>query len=218
MSSIREHIRTTIPFSTDVYEFTISKWKMRPTKAQVGKLLKSNRQIKLDLGGADPGENGWLSIDVTQQCDLYWDLRLGIPFPNSSIDALYSSHLFEHLTFKEGQELLKECIRVLKPGGIFSICVPNAQIYIEGYMGVREVPSEFFGWKPAFNETTAIDAINYVAYMDGEHKYMFDQENLLYIMQIAGFTDVAARSMDPSIDRPERDYESLYAQGVKPLN
>ena len=85
-------------------------------------------------------------------------------------------------------------------------------------MGVREVPSEFFGWKPAFNETTAIDAINYVAYMDGEHKYMFDQENLLHILQIAGFTDVAARSMDPSIDRPERDYESLYAQGVKPLS
>ena len=216
MSGIREHIRTTIPFSTDVYEFTISKWKMRPTKARVGKLLKSNGQIKLDLGGADPGKNGWLSIDVTQQCDLYWDLRLGIPFPNNSIDSLYSSHLFEHLTFKQGQELLKECIRVLKPGGIFSICVSNAQIYIEGYVGVREVPSEFFGWKPAFNETTAIDAINYVAYMDGEHKYMFDQENLLHILQIAGFTDVAARSMDPSIDRPERDYESLYAQGFKP--
>lgn len=217
MSSIRERVRTAVPFSTDVYEFATSKWKMRPTKSHVKSLLDSNKKIKLDLGGADPGHNGWLSIDMTDHCDLYWDLRLGIPFPNSSVDHIYSSHLFEHLTYKEGQVLLKESLRVLKSGGTFSICVPNARIYIEGYLGIRDVPAEYFGWKEAFNETTSIDAINYVAYMDGEHKYMFDIENLLHILTLAGFTDVTERSIDPLLDRPERDYESLYAIGTKPI-
>jgi predicted SAM-dependent methyltransferase len=216
MSSFRERIRKNVPFSTDVYEFTISKWKMRPTKSRIHALISSGQEIKLDLGGADPGNNGWLSVDMTDLCDLYWDLRLGIPFPSESIDQIYSSHLFEHLTFTEGQGLLRESLRVLKPGGSFSICVPNARIYIEGYMSLREVPLEFYGWEPAFNNTTAIDAINYVAYMGGEHKYMFDQENLLHILLEAGLTNVSARAMDPEIDKPERDYESLYAQGFKP--
>jgi predicted SAM-dependent methyltransferase len=119
--------------------------------------------------------------------------------------------LFEHLSFDEGQKLMKESIRVLKKGGTFSICVPNARIYIEGYLGLRDVPQEFYGWTPAFNETTAIDAVNYVAYMGGEHKYMFDQENLLEVLRQAGFTSVQARSIDLEVDRQERDYESIYA-------
>jgi predicted SAM-dependent methyltransferase len=205
-----------IPFSTDVYKFTLTKWKMRPTKSRIKELLNSGKEIKLDLGGADPGKDGWRSVDVTDNCDLYWDLRLGIPFPSESVDQIYSSHLFEHLTYDQGQGLLRESLRVLKPGGRFSICVPNARIYIEGYMGTRSVPAEFYGWEPAFNNTTSIDAINYVAYMGGEHKYMFDQENLLYILAAAGFIEVSTRAMDALIDRPERDYESLYAQGFKP--
>jgi predicted SAM-dependent methyltransferase len=188
---------------------------MRPTKSRIHALISSGQEIKLDLGGADPGRNGWKSLDLTEQCDLYWDLRLGIPFPSESVNHLYSSHLFEHLTYQEGQALLKESLRVLKPGGAFSICVPNARIYIEGYLGIRQVPTEFYGWKEAFNETTAIDAVNYVAYMGGEHKYMFDQENLLRILEIAGFANVKLREFDPEVDRRERDYESIYALGIK---
>ena len=52
-------------------------------------------------------------------------------------------------------------------------------------MGARDIPEDYFGWRPAFNSTTSIDAINYVAYMGGEHKYMFDQENLLHIFRTA---------------------------------
>jgi len=216
MASIRQRIREKVPFSTELYEYSTSKWKMRPTRSKVTAIVNSGQPIKLDIGGADKGKNGWISVDVTDQCDIYWDLRLGIPFPSSSVDQVYSSHLFEHLTFKEGQALLREVLRVLHPGGSFSICVPNARIYIEGYLGIREVPQEFYGWTPAFNSTTAIDAVNYVAYMDGEHKYMFDQENLLRVLELAGFAQVTSREMDPHIDRPERDYESLYAVGIKP--
>ncbi len=63
MSSFRERIRKNVPFSTDVYEFTISKWKMRPTKSRIHALVSSGQVIKLDLGGADPGRNGWKSLD-----------------------------------------------------------------------------------------------------------------------------------------------------------
>ncbi len=216
MTGFREQVRTVLPFSTGIYEFAIAKKGMFPSKKKFQNLTEHGALICLDLGGADPGKGEWTTVDMTKQCDIYWDLRLPIPLFDNSVSKIYSSHLLEHLTYSEGQALLKESIRLLKPGGTFSICVPNARIYVEHYLGIREVPQDYFGWKPAYNNTTSIDAINYVAYMDGEHKYMFDQENLLHILTRAGFQDVKERDFDPATDRAERDYESLYAIGTKP--
>ena len=54
-----------------------------------------------------------------------------------------------------------------------------------------------------------------MAYMDGVHKYMFDEENLLHILKTKGFNDVKLRVFDSQIDLKSRDYESIYAQGIK---
>jgi predicted SAM-dependent methyltransferase len=92
--------------------------------------------------------------------DIQWDLRYGMPFKDNNIEQIYSSHLFEHLTSGETKELLEECKRVLKPGGIFSICVPNAKRYIDAYCNKDtsfwEQQQEDF-YPPAFNNTTIID-------------------------------------------------------------
>ena len=215
--SIRAKVRTGIPFSTEVYEYTDSRIKLRRSRRNLHELIASGRELLLDIGGGyRSGTNGWLTVDMSNECDIYWDLRLGMPFPNNSVAKIYSSHLFEHLTYAEGQKLMDECLRVLKPGGSFSIVVPNAQMYIEWYTGTREVPPGAFGWLPGYNQTTGIDALNYVAYMAGEHKYMFDQENLLHILQAKGFENVVKRDFDPETDMAERDFESIYAIGYKP--
>jgi predicted SAM-dependent methyltransferase len=216
MSSLRSAIRNGIPFSTELYEYQDNRRRLSRSRKQLRSLRESGREISLDLGGGDrKGTGGWLTVDITHNCDLYWDLRLGIPFADNSVSRIYSSHMFEHLTYSEAQGLLDECMRALKPGGSFSIVVPNAGMYIEGYMGQRELPAEYFGWEPAFNRTTRIDALNYVAYMAGEHKYMFDQENLLHILTAKGFVNVSARAFDPETDMQERDFESIYAIGYK---
>jgi len=152
---------------------------------------------------------------MNNKCDIYWDLRDGIPFPKDSVSKIYSSHFLEHLTFKEGQSFLIECLRILKPNGIFSICVPNARIYIEAYIKNEKLDSSFFGHLPGYNKTTKIDYVNYTAYMDGHHKYMFDEENLLCILAKIGFREVKSRSFDKSLDMKERDFESIYAEAVK---
>lgn len=218
MAGLREFVRTKIPFSTGIYEQVEHKRRRWASERQIAEIKASGQPIKLDIGGGyRSGVNGWITVDTSYECDLYWDLREGIPFEDGTVDAVYSSHLFEHLTYSEGQGLLRECLRALKPGGMFSIAVPNARMYIEGYLGLRKIPPEYFGWKRAYHGTTAIDAVNYVAYMDGEHKYMFDQENLVHVLQQAGFTDVHERDFDPETDMQERDFESVYAIGVKPL-
>lgn len=216
MSSVREWIRTRVPLSTDVYERITHLKRRRDSRARVPALL-ARTPLKLDLGGGYlSGSNGWINVDTSPQADFYWHLGEPLPLPDDSVDALYSSHLLEHLTFEQTQRLLKECLRVLKPGCEISICVPNARLFIEHYMGVRELPDDFFAWEGAFNHTTRIDAVNYIAYLGGEHTYMFDQENLEFVLRSAGFESVRARDFDPSIDLAARDAESLYATGFKP--
>ena len=188
------------------------------SKLKIKQLLREKEAILLEIGaGNKKGQNGWLTMDIRRDCDLLWDLRKGIPFPDDSVCKIYSSHFFEHLSFQEGQQFLDECLRVLSPGGEFSICVPNARLYVEAYLANTNLDEElFFGFKPeAYNNTTKIDYLNYTAYMDGDHKYMFDENNLIHILESRGMKNVRLREFDPSIDLPERDFESIYATAVK---
>ena len=153
---------------------------------------------------------------MTPRCDLFWNLAYGLPFPDRSVDRIYSSHLLEHLTFIQGQNLLVECRRVLKPGGELSVCVPDARMYVDAYLGELTLDRSDFGVAGAYFETTAIDALNYIAYMDDHHKYMFDQENLNFRLQIAGFDSVESRDFDPSLDLSSRKSQSIYARGFRP--
>jgi predicted SAM-dependent methyltransferase len=186
------------------------------SKRYIGRLLREKKPLLIEVGAGDKkGKNGWITIDMTKNCDIYWDLRKGMPFPDDSVTKLYSSHFFEHLSFREGQEFLSECLRVLIPGGNFSICVPNARIYIEAYLNSTLDSNRFFGYKPAYNNTTKIDYVNYTAYMDGHHKYMFDEENLIHILKRSGFKNARLRKFDPTNDLEERDFESIYAEAEK---
>jgi len=187
------------------------------SKRYCNQLLKRKKGIFLEVGAGDKkGEHGWVTIDMSRKCDIYWDLRKGIPFPDSSISRIYSSHFLEHLSFKEGQEFLDDCLRVIVPGGIFSICVPNARIYLEAYLMDSDFDTNLFiTYQPAYNNTTKIDYVNYMAYMDGHHKYMFDEENLIHILNSKGFKNSRLREFDPQIDHKDRDYESIYAEAEK---
>lgn len=182
-------------------------------------LLKDKKEVYLEVGAENKkGKDGWITIDLSKKCDIQWDLRNGIPFPTETISKIYSSHFLEHLTYKDGQTFLDECMRVLVPGGVFSVCVPNAGIYIKAYLNtdpVKDLDPAFFIYKPAYNYTTKIDYINYMAYMDGHHKYMFDEENLVHILKAKGFENVHLRKFDPELDLKKRDYESIYAEGIK---
>jgi predicted SAM-dependent methyltransferase len=182
------------------------------------RLARGGKALKLELGaGAKRGTNGWLTLDLSAGCDLCWDLRNGLPFPDEVIQAVYSSHFLEHLSFKECQELLKECLRVLVPGGSFSVCVPNARLFLEAYVRGEVLQDPFLGYKPAHNRTTRIDYANYVAYMDGAHKYMFDEENLLFVLSLAGFERARLRSFDATVDSSTRAYQSICAEANKPF-
>ncbi|MES9873675.1 MAG: methyltransferase domain-containing protein [Candidatus Sedimenticola sp. 6PFRAG7] len=213
---IKNILKEKFPVSVDFARFVSHIIKSHISKSKIKHLLQANNSIYLDVGAGDKkGRDGWTTIDLTDNCDIYWDLNKGLPFPDESISKIYSSHFLEHLTFKEGQKFLDECFRVLLPGGAFSVCVPNSRMYIEAYLNSTSLDKDYFQYGPAYNQTTLIDYVNYTAYMDGHHKYMFDEDNLIYLLESKGFRSVRLRGFDPDLDLEFRDFESIYAESEK---
>jgi len=178
--------------------------------------LKYQRSIMLEIGaGEKSGKQGWTTVDL-RGSDIAHDLRRGIPLPNNTVDKIYTSHLFEHIPYKDLISLLEECYRVLKKGGELSVCVPNAGYYIRAYYEQKIFRDLSDAYQPAVVDTNSfLDQVNYVAYMDDEHKYMFDEENLVNTLKVVPFEKVSLRDFDPDLDRTERDFESVYARATK---
>lgn len=179
--------------------------------------IKKQPSISLELGsGPKKGREGWYTVDMRGGADISWDLRKGIPLNDCTVSRIYSSHLLEHIPYEQLIPFLEECKRVLKKGGEFIVCVPNSRLYIDAYLAGKTFKDKSKCWQPGLVDTGSnIDQLNYVAYMRGEHKYMFDNENLLKTLTRGGYSRVESRGFNPDLDLKERDAESIYAIAYK---
>jgi len=70
-----------------------------------------------------------------------------IPFPDNSFDIVYSSNVLEHVI--NPAKVLREAVRVLKPGGTLQIVCPNYLSYFDGHHAAFHPPiisNSFFRW------------------------------------------------------------------------
>jgi predicted SAM-dependent methyltransferase len=172
--------------------------------------------IKLNLGsGPVKGVGGWTTVDYSG-ADISWDLKQSIPLGDSTVFAIYSSHLLEHLNFTEINTLLAEINRVLVPSGTFRVCVPDAAKYIRAYSNGFEFRIQSQMYQPGVTFTSSlIDQVNYIAYMGGEHKFLFDLENLSSLLEMHGFGEITSSHYSSTEDDIDRSIDSIYINCVK---
>ena len=94
----------------------------------------------LNIGCGSSFHSDWINLDaapVSPQVIAH-DLRAGLPFPDDHFHAVYASHVLEHLPREPAQRLLGECLRVLKPGGIARIVVPDLETITRTYLQCLE--------------------------------------------------------------------------------
>src|SRR5205085_8185171 len=109
--------------------------------------LAGRQHLKVHIGAGDDIRSGWVNIDLmlrvppdfdrAAQPDTHlidYDLRRGLPLAADSCDYIYSSHFFEHLEYKQGLRLLRDCYRALRPGGVFRIALPNFEELFAAYL------------------------------------------------------------------------------------
>lgn len=85
---------------------------------------------KLNLAsGQRPYPEPWINVDIRKQgdhkVDVIADIRDLSMFEDNSCDILVAHHCVEHIDMSHVGGLAKEWHRVLAPGGILAVCVPN---------------------------------------------------------------------------------------------
>jgi SAM-dependent methyltransferase len=91
----------------------------------------------LNLGCGRRHHPNWTNADLVPSAAdvLAVDLRRPLPFAAASFTAVYASHVIEHLAPVEADRLLREAHRVLAPGGIVRIVVPDLEGIVRAYLG-----------------------------------------------------------------------------------
>ena len=150
--------------------------------------------------------------------DFSLDMREPMPFSDNSVAIVYSEHFFEHLDYPgPAERFLKECRRILKPGGTFSIGVPDTQSALEAYVGPDN--KGYFTlakakWHPGWCQTR-LEHINYHFRQGTEHRFAYDFETLNHVLTKTGFTNIRERIFDADLDHESRKDGTLYVAATK---
>jgi len=83
----------------------------------------------LNLGCGSRFHKEWVNLDKHPNNPQVQknDVRKGIPFSDNTFDVVYHSHLLEHLTKENALAFTNECFRVIKPGGVLRVVVPDLE-------------------------------------------------------------------------------------------
>ncbi|MCX5704297.1 MAG: methyltransferase domain-containing protein, partial [Candidatus Omnitrophica bacterium] len=195
--------------------------------------------MKVNLGCGPVGKDDWFNIDwgilaflhasplflkvlmalrlLPPEYSIKWpgnlmlrDCRRKLPFEDSSVDYIYTSHFLEHLKRFEAEKVLKECHRVLKDEGILRIVVPDLGLILKKY---TERDKQFFIDSFHRDDTKAAEGLALADLLSGvfypeanklqqsrlkkiasffirAHLWMYDSDSLTQLLKSSGFRTV----------------------------
>lgn len=188
---------------------------LAPYSVLCARQLARRRPLRLNLAAGSSPLAGWVNVDlVGGGADLAWRIDRRLPFPDGSCDAVFVEHFLEHLELDEALALAAELRRLLAPGGVARIGVPDFGRYAAAYTGSHELIERYRPGRP-----TPLLALSEVAYLHG-HRSLWDEATLTALLAEAGFDQASARpfgesAIDPAPDSPGRRLETLYVEGVR---
>lgn len=179
-------------------------------------LSASNRPLRLNLGCGDKILPEYVNVDVVEsrkghKPDVLCDLHRLAPFGNESADEILSVHVVEHFWRWEVRDILREWVRVLKPGGRMVLECPNLESACRHFLENIDLHARedqngqrsmwvFYG-DPAWKDPYMI------------HRWGYTPQSLATLMQEVGLVDVRQEPAQFKLREP-RD---MRVTGVKPL-
>lgn len=146
--------------------------------------------LRVHLG---PGQRhyipGWINVDAnmfTARCDIWADARNPLPFRDSTVDAMYSHHVVEHLPDMWAH--FRDVFRCLRPGGTYRIAGPNGDAAIKKF---TERDLSWFGDFPHKRSSIGGKLENFI-FCAREHVTLLTRSYLEEIMTSVGFVGIRA--------------------------
>ena len=153
----------------------------------------------------------------------YGDATKGLPLQDETVDVLYSSHMLEHLDRNEASMFLKKAFRVLRPGGVIRIAVPDLKKQVKKYNEEGDAD--------AFIESTHLcvprprslaQKLRLLLVGPRNHQWMYDGNSLSRLLQKHGFIKAEVMPVGKTriqdyepLNLHERASESVYVEAEK---
>lgn len=145
--------------------------------------------MKLNLGSSDAKgkykSNDWLNVDLFRFTGVKVISSIDtLPFKDNSFELIQTVHVLEHLTRDKHLPVLKECYRVLQPGGTLFVEVPDFEqvVYLLADAFTRKDKISIHQWRTSCfgkNEKKGM-----------AHMHGFDFEQLYEFAETAGFANI----------------------------
>lgn len=163
---------------------------------------------KLQIGVGANVRKGWLNTDINPVNPdiVHMDATVRMPFDDGVFDYVFCEHMIEHIPYPAGGEMLRECRRVLRPGGRIRVCTPDLAKILRLYAGPRTpIEDTYVAWsiREFVPEADGIDptfTINNFMRNWG-HQFIYNEAILERALLRAGFSDVVKRELGVS-DHP----------------
>jgi predicted SAM-dependent methyltransferase len=118
------------------------------------------------------------------------DATRGLPFADASVDAVYSSHMLEHLSSADADHVLDECRRVLKPSGVLRLALPDLRAMATAYLAStapdaadRFMERTMLGWSEMPKGVRrVVDMVS-----GARHRWMYDAASIQQRCRDRGF-------------------------------
>ncbi len=197
---------------------------------------ESTSPLRLNLGCGAVHPAGWVNVDASlgaRLAKIPWlgravarflrlrvdwsphirvhDLRRPFPWRDGSAHTIYSSHTLEHLTREDGRRFLAECHRVLAPGGVLRIVVPDLSRTLSGYQK-GEFPADQLLDRLGVGFTVPGDGAwkrRMAPLFRHPHRCMYDAASLIAALEETGFLDARVHPPELSRIRELADVEKL---------
>ena len=150
--------------------------------------LDSHRVRKIHLGSTYPLE-GYLNSQITDMVPI--DINRRLPFPDNSLDLIYNSHVVEHIHRHQFHAFLKECLRVLRPGGKAIFSTPSIKNLVGALYGKNERARDVLLERTRMHSSEGFHSpgqhLNIVMRAYG-HRWLYDSEYAVKAGQLIGFS------------------------------
>lgn len=209
-------------------------------KSFLGRLFQSDLKVNaaksnyINLGCGPIVTKGMINIDFffEKGIDYGADLRYPLRIPSESIDGIICEHTFEHLDYSSDLQMFQECYRILKPGGVFRIILPDLSLFLKAYVNNDE--NWFKEWERMYFTTskdsnrakrklkTHLEAVSFVMQEYG-HISAWDFNTLKAYLSEVGFTTIEQTEWRQGkvsellidTDMDTRKHVSIYLEAVK---
>ncbi|MDD2768304.1 MAG: methyltransferase domain-containing protein [Methylococcus sp.] len=147
-----------------------------------------------------------------------------LPFQNGEVEIIYSSHMLEHLDRKGARNFLDEALRVLMPGGMIRVSVPDLKLLAENYVKHQDADRFIESMGTCIdNQRSLQEKVKYILMGSRHHSWMYDGKSLCRLLLNSGFEGAKilppGKTMIPdsgALDLVERADASVYVEAKKP--